>query len=109
MPEYTALSVAAVVVTLLVELLWLRTGILRQRQFWLALTVTLFFQVLFEGVLTRHSAPVFVYDPAHICGLRFPWNTPVEDYLFGFSMVTVSVMLWVRAGGGGDRPARTRR
>lgn len=98
MPEYTALAVAGVVVTLLVELLWLRTRILRRAQFWLALAVTLFFQVIFEGVLTRRSAPVFVYPPAHVSGLRFPWNTPMEDYLFGFCMITVTVMLWVHAG-----------
>lgn len=98
MPEYTVLAVAGVAMTLLVERFWLRTGLLRSAQYWITMAVMMFFQVLTEGWLTRRSAPVFVYPPAHICGLRFPWNTPVEDYLFGFSMLTLALMLWVRGG-----------
>jgi hypothetical protein len=42
-------------------------------------------------------------------GLRFPWDIPVEDYLFGYSMVTLTILLWVRWGRrheevAGDRP-----
>jgi hypothetical protein len=36
--------------------------------------------------------------------VRVPWDIPVEDYLFGFSMVTLTLMLWVRLG---DRPDRS--
>jgi hypothetical protein len=27
-----------------------------------------------------------------------PWDIPVEDYLFGFSMITLTLLLWVRLG-----------
>ena len=33
-----------------------------------------------------------------ITGVRFPWDIPVEDYLFGYSMVTLTIMLWVHWG-----------
>lgn len=98
MPEYTSLAVASVVLTVLAERFWLRTGIFRQAQYWLSMAVVLFFQVLVEGWLTRRSAPTFIYDPRRITGLRFPWDIPVEDYLFGFSMLTLTLALWVRAG-----------
>ena len=38
------------------------------------------------------------YDPDQLSGLRFPFDIPVEDYLFGFTLVTLTIMLWVRAG-----------
>ena len=68
-----------------------------------------FFQVLVDGWLTKLSAPIVIYDPDQMTGLRFPWDIPVEDYLFGYSMVTLTIMLWVRWGRrheevAGDRP-----
>lgn len=98
MPEYTALAVLSVVLTVAVELVWLRTGIFRQFQYWAAMVVVSFFQALVEGWLTKLSAPVFLYARDGISGLRFPWDIPVEDFLFGFSMVTLTILLWVRAG-----------
>lgn len=35
--------------------------------------------------------------------IRFPWDIPVEDFLFGWAMVTAVLLLWVR---GGDRQER---
>jgi hypothetical protein len=35
--------------------------------------------------------------------VRVPWDIPVEDYLFGFSMVTLTLLLWVRLGDRNDR------
>ena len=37
-----------------------------------------------------------LYDESQTTGLRFPWDIPVEDFLFGFSMVTLTMLLWVR-------------
>lgn len=98
MPEYTLLTVVAVVAVLLLELLWLRSGIFRTLRYWLSLAVVVFFQVLVDGWLTRLSAPVVLYSPQHHSGLRLPWDIPVEDFGFGWAMVTLTILLWVRAG-----------
>ena len=95
MPEYTVLAVLSVVGTLLVEVLWLRTGILRTAQYWLAMAIVYAFHVLVDGWLTKLSAPIVIYDEGQITGVRIPWDIPVEDYLFGFSMITLTLMLWV--------------
>lgn len=98
MPEYTLLAVLSVVGVVLVEECWLRTGVFRSAQYWIAMAIVAFFQVLVDGWLTKLSAPIVLYDDAAITGLRVPWDIPVEDFLFGFSMVTLTIVLWVRAG-----------
>ncbi|QKE83322.1 lycopene cyclase domain-containing protein [Arthrobacter sp. NEB 688] len=98
MPEYTALAVVSVVLTVLAERFWLRTGVFRTAKYWLAMAIVFFFQVLVDGWLTKLSAPIVIYDEAQTTGVRIPWDVPVEDYLFGFSMVTLTILLWVRLG-----------
>ena len=98
MPEYSVLAVLSVVLTVLVERYWLRTGVFRTAQLWVALAIVAFFQVLVDGWLTKLSAPIVIYDDAQTIGVRAPWDIPVEDFLFGFSMVTLTIMTWVRLG-----------
>lgn len=104
MPEYTALAVLSVLATLAVELLWLRTGVFRRTQYWVAMGIVYAFHVLVDGWLTKLSAPIVLYDPEQITGLRVPWDIPVEDYLFGFSMITLTLLAWLRLG---DRDGRS--
>ena len=79
-------------------MLWLRTGIFRTAQYWIAMAIVYFFHVLVDGWLTKLSAPIVIYDEGQITGVRVPWDIPVEDYLFGFSMITLTLLLWVRLG-----------
>jgi lycopene cyclase domain-containing protein len=37
-----------------------------------------------------------VYDDRQITGIRFPFDIPVEDFLFGFALVTAVLLLWER-------------
>ena len=67
------------------------------------------FHVLVDGWLTKLSAPIVVYDEGQITGVRVPWDIPVEDYLFGFSMITLTLMLWVHLGEQGERADRSDR
>jgi lycopene cyclase domain-containing protein len=106
MPEYTVLAALSVIATVLVEVLWLRTGIFRKGQYWIAMAIVYFFHVLVDGWLTKLSAPIVIYDEGQITGVRIPWDIPVEDYLFGFSMITLTLLLWVRQGDRNDRDAR---
>ncbi|MBM6405304.1 lycopene cyclase domain-containing protein [Phycicoccus sp. CSK15P-2] len=98
MPEYTLLACASVAGVVLAERFWLRTGVFRRAQYWLSMAIVAAFQVLVDGWLTKLSAPVVLYDETQTVGVRAPWDIPVEDFLFGFSMVTLGVMLWVRHG-----------
>ena len=98
MPEYTWAAGAAAVLVVLAEIRWLRTGLFRDRTYWIAMAIVFFFQVLVDGWLTKLSAPIVLYSPAEFSGVRFPWDIPVEDYLFGFALVTLVMLLWERAG-----------
>jgi len=98
MPEYTLLAVVSVVGTVALERFWLRTGLFRTARYWLAMAIVYAFQVLVDGWLTKLSAPIVIYDEAQTLGVRWPWDIPVEDFLFGFSMVTLTILLWLRRG-----------
>ena len=49
MPEYTAAVIVAVVLVVLLEVLWLHTGLLRRLSYWLTMAVVLAFQVPVDG------------------------------------------------------------
>jgi lycopene cyclase domain-containing protein len=97
--SYTALAVTAVVAVVLVDLGVLRTRLVGRRVFWVSYAVVLAFQLLVNGVLTGRE--VVTYDPDTILGLRIAY-APVEDVLFGFALIllTLSTWLWL-----GRRPA----
>ncbi|KZB88279.1 lycopene cyclase domain-containing protein [Amycolatopsis regifaucium] len=94
---YTVPAVAAVIVVILVELTVLKTGLFRKPAYWLTMVIVTGFQIPVDGWLTKLSAPIVRYAPEHITGWRFPWDIPVEDFLFGFAMVTAVLLLWERA------------
>nr|WP_300144972.1 lycopene cyclase domain-containing protein [Propionicimonas sp.] len=98
MPEYTLATLAAVIGVVAVELLWARTGIFRTVQYWLAMAIVFFFQVLVDGWLTKLSDPVVRYAPEHFLGVRFPFDIPIEDFGFGFALVTAVIIAWNVAG-----------
>ncbi len=98
MTEYTVASVVAVVAVVVAELVWLRTGIFATATYWISYGIIVFFQVLVDGWLTKLSAPIVLYNSDHITDVRVPFDIPVEDYLFGFALVTLPIILWERAG-----------
>lgn len=99
MPEYTFLAVLSVVIVLLLERFALRTGLLRDPAYWIAMAICYGFMILVNGWLTKLSAPIVIYDGSYNLGVRFPWDIPIEDFCFGYSMLTLTMLLWDRAGG----------
>ena len=91
---YTVPAAAAVLAVCTWELLFLRTGLFRRPAYWLTMLIVLVFQVPVDGWLTKLSAPVVIYDERQTSGLRFPFDIPVEDFLFGFALVTGVLLLW---------------
>jgi lycopene cyclase domain-containing protein len=104
---YTVPAAAAVLAVVAAELLWLRTGLFRRLAYWLSMVIVLGFQIPVDGWLTKLSAPVVRYSPAQVTGLRGPWDIPLEDFLFGFALVTAALLLWERQGGRGPRDSAT--
>jgi lycopene cyclase domain-containing protein len=96
--EYTILALLAAVVVVGVELLWLRTGLLRRPAYALTMVIMFVGQVVVDGWLTKLSAPIVLYDDERTTGVRFPWDIPIEDFLFGFALLTLVLLLWERAG-----------
>ena len=89
--SYSALAVIAVVAVLVVDLAVYRTRMVTRRVFWVAYAIVIVFQLLMNGVLT--GLDVVTYDPAAIWGPRIAY-APVEDLLFGFAMVTLTLASW---------------
>lgn len=90
--NHTTLSLAAIAVTVLLELVVLRTGLLTRAAYWTAYAIVVSFQLLTNEWLT--SRGVFRYDPDAILGWRIG-SAPVEDFAFGFALVTQSMLWWV--------------
>ena len=89
--SYSALAVTAVVAVLVVDLAVYRTRLVTRRVFWATYAIVLVFQLLMNGVLT--GLDVVTYEPAAIWGPRIAY-APVEDLLFGFAMVTLTLASW---------------
>jgi lycopene cyclase domain-containing protein len=95
---YTVPALSAVIAVGVLELAVLRTGLFRRPAYWISMVIVLGFQIPVDGWLTKLRAPIVLYDDDHLSGVRFPWDIPVEDFLFGFALVTAVLLLWERAG-----------
>lgn len=93
---YTAPAVLAVIGVGVLEFAVLRTGMFRKPAYWISMAIVLGFQIPVDGWLTKLSAPIVIYDDNHTSGFRFPFDIPVEDFLFGWAMVTAVLLLWER-------------
>jgi len=93
---YTLPAVVAVLAVCALELVVLRTGLFRRPAYWISMAIVLGFQVIVDGWLTKLSAPIVIYDEQHTTGIRFPLDIPVEDFLFGWALVTAVLLLWER-------------
>ncbi|HEU4675673.1 MAG TPA: lycopene cyclase domain-containing protein [Motilibacteraceae bacterium] len=89
---YTQLAVTGVVLAVVLDLAVLRTKLVARKVFWTSYAIIVFFQLVTNGWLT--SRDIVMYDPATILGLRIVF-APVEDLLFGFSLVLQSMAWWV--------------
>ena len=98
MREYTVAAILGVVGVVALELVWLRTGLLTTRAYWIAMAICYGFMLAVNGWLTKLTAPIVLYDAHEITGLRVPWDIPAEDYLFGFALLTLTMLTWDALG-----------
>lgn len=98
--SYTQLALLGVAGAVLVDTVLLRTWLVRRRTYWTAYAIVLFFQLVVNGILTGFD--IVRYDPGAILGWRVAF-APVEDILFGYAMVTLTLSTWVWLGRRGVR------
>jgi lycopene cyclase domain-containing protein len=98
---YTVPAAVAVIAVYALEFGVLRTGLFRRPAYWISMAIVLGCQIPVDGWLTKLSAPIVIYDERHTSGIRFPFDIPVEDFLFGWALVTAVLLLWE-----GRRPRR---
>jgi lycopene cyclase domain-containing protein len=93
---YTLPAVLSVIAVCVLEFGVLRTGLFRRLAYWLSMAIVFAFMIPVDGWLTKLSAPIVIYDETHSSGIRSPFDIPVEDFLFGFALVTAVLLLWER-------------
>jgi lycopene cyclase domain-containing protein len=93
---YTLPAVVAVTAVVALELAVFHTGLFRRAAYWLSMLIVVGFQIPVDGWLTKLSSPIVIYQQKQTSGLRFPLDIPVEDFLFGFALVTAALLLWER-------------
>lgn len=92
---YTAAALVAIAVAVLMDLVVVRTRLLRTRLFWASYAIVVFFQLIVNGILT--GLGIVQYDPDVIVGIRLAY-APIEDLGFGFGLVTLTLVMWTRLG-----------
>jgi lycopene cyclase domain-containing protein len=103
--NYTLLAAVGVLVAVIVDVVVLHTVLVRRRAFWTAYAIMLFFQLIINGLLT--GIPIVQYAPDAIIGWRVVY-APVEDLLFGFALILVTLSWWVWLGARARRAAGRR-
>lgn len=90
--SYTVLAVLGVIGAVLLDLFVLGTRVVTRPVFWTSYAIVLGFQLLTNGWLTGRE--IVTYADSAILGPRIAF-APVEDLLFGFSLVVQTLAWWV--------------
>lgn len=92
--SYTALAITGVFLTIITDLFILRSRLLLTKRYWASYAIVVFFQLITNWWLT--SREIVQYSEDAILGPRIA-SAPIEDLLFGFTLVTLVLMRWERA------------
>ena len=106
MGSYTLWTLVAVGTTLFLEVALCRTGVLKTISFWIAMAIVWGFQVLVDGWLTKLSSPIVIYERDQFSGVRIFFDSPLEDFGFGFALVASTIILWEWIGKRRGRSSR---
>ena len=88
---YSDIALDAVVFAVIADLFILRTQMITRGIFWLTYGLIFPFQLLTNWWIT--SRKIGQYSPSEIIGRRLA-GAPIEDLLFGFSMILLTLSLW---------------
>lgn len=93
--SYTQLVLAALATAIVVDLLVLRTFLLRRKAFWTSYGILGVAQLAFNAALT--GPRIVRYDRSAILGPRLAY-APIEDLGFGFALILLTLACWVALG-----------
>jgi len=106
---YTQLAVIAALIVASIDLWVLKTRLLTRKVFWASYAIIIFFQLVSNGFLT--GAGIVEYSGAKIIGSDTPATerppffgdgrisyAPVEDLIFGFALIVLTLATWVTLG-----------
>lgn len=88
---YSDIALNAVLLAVIFDLIILRTQMLTRGIFWISYGLILPFQLLTNWWLTSRN--IVQYSPDQIIGRRVA-GAPLEDLLFGFSMILLTLAIW---------------
>ena len=107
--SYTQLGILAVIAVVLIDVLGFRTNLITKKIFWVSYTIIFVFQLITNGVLTGFG--IVRYSGEAIIGSTTPVDgpppfigdgrlvfAPIEDLLFGFALVLLTLVMWVWLG-----------
>jgi lycopene cyclase domain-containing protein len=89
---YTELAILSVLFVIVADRYLLKVRLLEKKAYWTSYSIIIFFQLLTNWWLTSRN--ILSYSEEVIIGWRIA-SAPVEDLLFGFSMVTLTMSLWI--------------
>ena len=90
MKEYTLLAVIFVLLAVLMDFI-LKTRLVLNKKFWIFWALMFILMFIVNGFLTWR--PVVIYGEGFYLGIRL-FTVPIEDFLFGFSLITSNIVLW---------------
>jgi lycopene cyclase domain-containing protein len=93
--SYTELVLLALAGAIAVDLLLLRTFLLRRKAFWTSYGILGAAQLAFNAALT--GPRIVRYDRSAILGPRLAY-APIEDLGFGFALILLTLACWVALG-----------
>lgn len=106
---YTQLAIIGVLVVIVLDLYVVKTCLLKRKVFWASYSIVIFFQLITNGILTGFG--IVEYDGAAIIGSSTPEDSrpafigdgrlvfaPIEDLLFGFCLVVLTLIIWIWLG-----------
>ena len=88
---YADVALNAVLVAVIFDLYLLRSQMMTRKIFWKTYFLILPFQLLTNWWLTSNK--IVMYSDGEIIGTRIA-GAPMEDLLFGFSMILLTLSLW---------------
>jgi lycopene cyclase domain-containing protein len=92
MISYSQIAIFSILATLILDFLLLKRRIILKKVFWYSYAIILPFQLLTNWWLTSRN--IVMYSPESIWGVRIA-AAPVEDLLFGFSLILITLDCWV--------------
>ena len=90
--SYSQIALISVVAALILDIFLLKRKLIFRKAFWISYAIIFPFQLVTNWWLTSRN--IVIYSKNSIWGVRLA-AAPVEDILFGFSLILITLDNWV--------------